>query len=43
MDSADAVGDCDDSPLIAGVRSQVQALDLAFEQFADFRRVELHL
>ena len=42
MDAADAVGHGDHGALVAGSGGQLQVLDLALDQFADFGRIELH-
>ena len=42
MDAADAVGDGHDGPLVARIGGNVEVLDLALQQFADFGGIELH-
>jgi hypothetical protein len=42
MDAADAVSNRNYRALIMRIGRQVKTLDLVFQQFADFRWVELH-
>jgi len=40
--AADAVGHGHDRALVAGICREIESLNFAFQQFANFRRVELH-
>jgi hypothetical protein len=43
VNAADAVGHGNDRTLIADLGGVAESLDPALDQFADFRRVELHV